>query len=85
MDEISLENSRKLDRIVQLLEGEGDSSPGLLARVSSLEVLMFGKDHSSGLIHKVSVMWRFYVWLLCTLSATVGFLMRELVRVVWGV
>ena len=73
---------RKVDRSLQLLEGDEDA-PGLMKRVAFMETLLFGKDRASGMIHKVTVMWRIHIWVLCTASAFVGFMARELVKIIW--
>ncbi len=81
----SIMNSKKLDRITQLLEGDGEDAPGLLARVRNIEVLLLGKDGTDGMVHKLTVVWRIHVWLLCTMSAGVGFGIREAIRIIWKV
>ncbi len=73
---VSANNSRKLDEIIMLVKGEEDA-PGVLKRLTEIEDLLRGKGGHGGLIMKVNSMWRAHVWLLCTLSAAVGFLLRE--------
>ena len=70
-------NAAKLDRLLQLIEGETDA-PGILARLTLLETVMFGRHGRDGLATKVNFMWRFYIWVLCSMSAGIGFLFREL-------
>ena len=69
-------NSRKLDRIIGLIEGEPDA-PGILARLALHDEVLFGRQ-GSGLVTKVGFMWRVHVWLLCSLSGVIGYLLREL-------
>lgn len=75
--EASLDNSRKLDELIQLIKGEQDA-PGVLARLSLHEEVLFGSRGNGGLIHKVNMMWKIHTWLLCTLSAGAGFMLREI-------
>ena len=44
----------------------------LTEKVDHILVLLQGKDGSLGLLGKVSIMWRFHVWILCTISAAAG-------------
>lgn len=44
------------------------------------ETTLFGKAGSMGIAHKVNIMWRAHVWVLCTLSAAVGFFVRPYVE-----
>jgi hypothetical protein len=74
--DISQSNSKKLDEIIILVRGE-EGAPGVLRRLAEIEDLLRGKEGHGGLIMKVNSMWRAHVWLLCTLSAAVGFLLRE--------
>lgn len=69
-------NSHKLDRIVQLLEGVGSDSPGLLHRVARHDEALFGVQGRDGLIQRVDVMWRIHIWVLCTASAGFGFALK---------
>lgn len=66
------EISNKLDRVVQLLEGDGKDAPGVLSRLSVIERVLFGKEGTGGLLVEHRVMWRAHVWALCTLSAGAG-------------
>lgn len=76
-DETSHANSQKLDRLIQLIEGAQDA-PGILARISLIEAVLFGRHGKDGLVTKVNFMWKAHVWVLCCLSGMVGFLFREL-------
>lgn len=67
----------KLDKLNQLMEGEQDA-PGVLARISLIEAVLFGRHGKDGLATKVNFMWRAHIWLLCALSGSAGFLFREL-------
>lgn len=41
-------------------------------KVLDHDITLYGKDGEMGLTHKVNVIWRVHVWLLCLLSAVVG-------------
>lgn len=81
----SQENAGKLDRVIQLLEGDGSDAPGLVARVGIIERVLFGKETEKGLMFRVSIMWRLHLWILCTLSAGAGFALREAVKLIWKI
>jgi hypothetical protein len=70
-------NSRKLDRLIQLIEGQ-DDAPGILGKLALHEEMLFGKKGGRGLVSKVDIMWRLHTWVLCTLSGIVGWLLKEL-------
>lgn len=92
-DEVSKENAEKLreldkkfDRIVSLLEGDGEESPGLVRRIAFIERILFGRERQEeGLVYRVGVLWRWQTWVLCTMSAGLGFALRECVRLIWHV
>jgi hypothetical protein len=75
-----LTTEQKLDRLIQLLEGDGESAPGVVARLGSLEMLMYGdkNERNLGIKTKVTIMWRVHIWLLCTGSALAGFAIRSM-------
>ena len=73
-------NSGKLDRILAILEGDGPSRPGLMAQVKEHETILKGDNGSFGLMQRVSVMWRAHVWILCTLSGLLGFMLKTLFK-----
>ena len=76
----------KVNKCLVVLEGSGEDAPGLMARLSLLERVLFGKERQDeGIVYKVGVLWRINVWVMCTMSAAAGFLLRELVRVIWKV
>lgn len=77
--EVSQQNAVKLDRLVQLLEGDGENAPGIVGRLGMVERILFGKDGAGGIVQEHKVMWRIHVWLLCTGSAAVGFCFK------WGI
>jgi hypothetical protein len=77
--------TRKLDRILILIEGDGENAPGLNGRVSKLEGAVFGGEQAMGLLTRTMIMWRVHVWMLCTLSAGAALLAREVVRYIWKV
>jgi hypothetical protein len=70
LKQMSLE--QKVDRILILLEGEGPDSPGLFSRVTKIEAVLYGEGQVIGLRTKTLIMWRCYIWLLCTMSAIIG-------------
>jgi hypothetical protein len=71
---------QKLDHLIQLIEGDGEAAPGVVARLSNLEVIMYGdrNERSLGVRTKVTIMWRAHIWLLCTGSAALGWAARSL-------
>lgn len=76
----------KVERILVIIEGTGEDAPGLMARLSLVERVLFGKEHQDeGIVYRISVLWKGYIWLLCTLSAMAGFGLRELVKILWKV
>ena len=60
-----------------LLEGAEDA-PGLVRTVMDLKEAMFGIQGRNGLTQKVDIMWRIYIWLLCSASGAFGFFLK------WG-
>lgn len=70
------ETNKKLDRVLMLLEGAGEDAPGLLHKVNTHAELLLGKDGSRGVVQKVDLMWRAHIWILCTLSGGLGFLLQ---------
>lgn len=83
--DLSADNNAMLRRIVQLIEGDGENAPGILARLSLIEKVLFGRDADGGMVQRVQFMWRTWIWVLCSLSAAMGFLLRELVKVIWKI
>lgn len=76
----------KVERILVIIEGTGEDAPGLMARLSMVERVLFGKERQDeGIMYRVNVLWKGYIWLLCTLSAIAGFGLRELVKIIWKV
>ena len=69
------EFERKLDRVLQLLEGEKDA-PGVIGRLAHVESMLYGSSSMMGIGTKVSILWRVHIWLLCTLSAAAGFALK---------
>jgi hypothetical protein len=63
---------QKVDRILLLIEGQGESSPGALQRIKTIEDDIYGVKGFMGVKNQVRIIWRAYVWLLCTASAIVG-------------
>ena len=52
----------------------------LTEQVKAHEITLYGKDGELGIAHKVSVLWRAHVWVLCVLSAALGFVCRPWVE-----
>lgn len=67
----SEDNSRKLDRILAILQGE-EGAPGLLRRVSDIEHTLNGTNEAYGLATRVSIMWKIWVWMGWLLGAIIG-------------
>lgn len=76
----------KVDRVTGLIEGSGADAPGLMARLSLVERVLFGKERQEeGMVYRVGILWRMSTWVLCTLSALAGFALREGIRLIWHV
>lgn len=73
------DNSRKLDKILFLIEGE-EGSPGVLGRLTAHSETLYGIHGSMGLVQKVNVMWRAHTWILCTMSAGVGYCIKAFIK-----
>lgn len=69
---------QQMDRILYLLEGEEDM-PGVVKRIANLEELLLGKRGNDGMVHQVKTMWRVHIWVLCTLSAAIGFVLHTFI------
>ena len=70
--ESSQENGKKLDRLIQLIEGTGPHDGGMLSKVDKHEVALYGEGDHPGILTKVNIMWRVHVWLLCSVSGGLG-------------
>lgn len=79
-EQISAENSKKLDEVLMILKGQGESSPGLMAVVHAHSIELYGTQGKLGLTQKMAVVWRSGVWVLCSLSAIGGFLLKTLIH-----
>lgn len=79
-EEISIENGKKLDRIMLFLEGAGEDAPGLLHNVAKHGHALYGDNGHDGLISRVAIMWRIHVWVLCSVSAGFGFMLKSIIE-----
>lgn len=75
---ISRDNSRKLDSILQLLTG-AQGQPGLVDEHRRVMRDLYGNG-KWGISQKIGIVWRIYIWLLCTMSAAIGFLARSVIN-----
>jgi hypothetical protein len=48
----------------------------LNSRVEDHHTTLYGSNGNFGVSQKVVVMWRVHVWLLCSVSAAVGYLIK---------
>lgn len=66
---------RAMTDLVTVLKGDEDGiSAGLFGRVKRHQDILYGKDDEKfGLIHKVNLMWRGHIWLLCGASGVMGY------------
>ena len=76
---------RKMDEIVLLLKGDGTDSPGITKRLSKVEHILFDTGDGSGISTRVTIMWKVWLWGIPTISCALGFLIRELVRIIWKI
>jgi hypothetical protein len=74
MPDTSNENSKKLDRLLALIEGEHDA-PGILSKLALHDEVLFGRN-GWGMVSRVNLMWRIHVWVLCALSGIAGYLFK---------
>ena len=60
--------------LVRLLRGaDDDGHAGLVGKVRRHGQTLYGaNDREFGMVHKINVLWRSWIWLLCTASAGVG-------------
>jgi len=65
-----------------LLKGSGEDTPGVVKAVARLNDATFGVKGSGGLTQRVDIMWRIYIWLLCTMSGVAGYWIKDLVDMV---
>ncbi len=49
-------------------------------RVKAHEETLYGKDGAMGIAHKVAVLWRAHVWVLCAMSGFLGFFARPYIE-----
>src|SRR5947209_6741348 len=70
-EEFSQANSKKLDRILQILEGIPEQ-PGLLATVREHETILKGHEGSGGLVSRVAIMWRIHWAVGSSISTLIG-------------
>jgi hypothetical protein len=73
--DVSLDNSRKLDKILRILEGDGPDVPGLVHRFNVVERAVFGKEERGGLVHQVKTLRQWSKWITHTLSGVGGALL----------
>ena len=71
---------QKVDRVIQLLEGDGHDAPGVISRLGRVERQMFGDNKEFGIKTKVTIMWRIHIWILCTASGLAGYALHSLVH-----
>ncbi len=71
----SIENSKKLDKVIRLLEGEGEGenkTPGLMERVSAVERILYGQDKLGGLVVEVAKIRKITSWISHTATAAIS-------------
>ena len=74
-DPICVEHTKKLDTILMLLQGSQDM-PGLIGNQRKVMNDLYGNG-KWGIKTKLEMMWRLHVWLLCSGSAVLGYIARE--------
>ena len=80
-----VELHEQVREVIMLLKGTGKDNPGVAGRLTKLEDTIFGTDERMGTLTKVTIMWRIWVWGLCTASAAAGFFLRDLVKQFWHI
>ena len=73
---MNLTTDQKIDRLLQIIEGDGDDAPGLVGRLAHVERDFYGHKNDLGVRTKVTIMWRVHMWILCTASALAGYALR---------
>lgn len=63
---------QKVDRILQVIEGEGDDQPGVIGQLAEIRRDFYGVKNELGVKAKMAIVWRVHVWLLCSASALIG-------------
>jgi hypothetical protein len=65
-------NSRKLDRILLMMEGDGSSIIGFGERMTTVESTLYGKDGQRGLVQEHTILWRAHMWVFGVICAALG-------------
>src|ERR1017187_6568234 len=65
---------KKIDRILQIIDGEGAVYPGLVSVVSAHQKTLFGKDEQPGLVQTVNILTKFKSWVTHSLTAAITML-----------
>jgi len=55
----------------------------LTDKIDEHHITLYGKDGEFGIVHKVAVIWRSYVWILCTISAILGYFAKYVSDSIW--
>ena len=55
----------------------------LETQVNEHHKTLYGKDGELGVTHKVAVIWRSYIWILCAASAFLGYAVSYLSDHIW--
>ena len=76
---------KKLDALTMLLKGDGSDVPGLVGRIVKLEHQAWGTEDRMGDATRTALMWKSWIWLLCTGSAIVGGGLTQLARYIFKI
>lgn len=68
---VSHDNARKLDRLLDLVQGAQDA-PGLLGRLALVERVLFGQDNSGGMVSQHQTLWKIHKWLIGLVGVAMG-------------
>lgn len=76
----NMNTEQKVDRILQILEGDGEDQPGLKGQLAEIRRDFYGVKNELGIKTKVNIIWRAHVWLLCAISAGAGVAADNIIR-----
>ncbi len=70
---------RKVDEIADVVGRHEMVMQQIMEGAKRREKLLYGEGTEFGVAQKVQVMWRAWIWILCTLSGFLGFILHSLI------